>query len=281
MVSNPTNEDLLDGEIKNFVLTSSRNRIPGFKDAMFFEEPIVGFANARDPIFVDYKRIIGEFHLTPLEYLDKIFPEEEYDNGSVISWILPLNEETRKSNRLEIKYPSKRWALTRELGEEFNNEVGRHVIGFLQKKAFNAVAPGNSDIFKVASYKKVGRASNWSERHIAYACGLGTFSLSNGFITEKGIAMRCGSVITNLKLKPSRRGYKNHLENCLFYRKSPCRVCIKRCPAGAISEKGNDKRKCRNYIKGTIEPYAIEYYRINTPGCGLCQTNVPCESRIP
>ena len=35
-----------------------------------------------------------------------------------------------------------------------------------------------------------GYFSNWSERHIAYAAGLGTFSLSDGFIIERGIAHR-------------------------------------------------------------------------------------------
>lgn len=38
----------------------------------------------------------------------------------------------------------------------------------------------------------IGIASRWSERHAAYAAGLGTFSLSDGFISSRGIAHRCG-----------------------------------------------------------------------------------------
>jgi len=39
----------------------------------------------------------------------------------------------------------------------------------------------------------VGPASSWSERHAAYAAGLGTFSLNDALITPKGIAHRLGS----------------------------------------------------------------------------------------
>jgi len=52
-----------------------------------------------------------------------------------------------------------------------------------------------------------GLASNWSQRHIAYAAGLGTFSLSDGFITPKGIAMRCGSVVCDAALSPTLQVY--------------------------------------------------------------------------
>ena len=37
-------------------------------------------------------------------------------------------------------------------------------------------------------------ASTWSERHVAYVSGLGTFGLSGGLITAKGQAVRLGSV---------------------------------------------------------------------------------------
>ena len=39
--------------------------------------------------------------------------------------------------------------------------------------------------------------SKWSERHAAYACGLGTFGLSKGLITEKGMAGRFASIIVS------------------------------------------------------------------------------------
>jgi len=45
-----------------------------------------------------------------------------------------------------------------------------------------------------------GRLVYVSIEDYAYAAGHGTFSLSDGFITERGIAHRCGSVVTDLPL---------------------------------------------------------------------------------
>jgi len=56
--------------------------------------------------------------------------------------------------------------------------------------------------------------------------------------------------------------------------------CIKRCPAGAIAPKGHDKIRCRNYIR-KIAPIYEQMERVEQRACGLCQTGVLCESRIP
>ncbi len=148
-------------------------------------------------------------------------------------------------------------------------------------QGYLAVAPILQPYFKTYSNDK-GPYSNWSERHIAYAAGLGTFSLSDGFITERGIAHRCGSVVTDLVLPASPRAAEGPYSNCLFYVDGSCHACIARCPAEAITEQGHDKIKCRAYLReigySTKEEYDIE---TSVWGCGLCQTKVPCEYRIP
>jgi epoxyqueuosine reductase QueG len=125
-----------------------------------------------------------------------------------------------------------------------------------------------------------GEYSNWSERHIAYAAGHGTFSLSDGFITEYGIAHRCGSVVTSLELPVSPRIAENPYSNCLYYVDSSCKACINRCPVGAISEGGHDKLKCEKYLHVEIS-YLLKEYEVGVTGCGLCQTKVPCEEKNP
>ncbi len=124
--------------------------------------------------------------------------------------------------------------------------------------------------------------SGWSERHIAYAAGLGTFSLSDGFISERGVAHRCGSVVTSLELPASPRTAAGPYANCLFYMDIECRFCIERCPAGAITDSGHDKNKCQQYLHD-IGYRAGEGYDIarSVTGCGLCQTGVPCEAVNP
>lgn len=137
-----------------------------------------------------------------------------------------------------------------------------------------------SPLFKYVSDHPDGRTSNWSERHAIYAAGMGTFSLSDGFITARGKAMRCGSVVVNLRLPPTPRQYRSHTENCPFYIDKSCGVCIDRCPAGAITKKGHDKKQCYNYISEHIG-HLNQLHQVEIYGCGLCQTAVPCESKIP
>jgi epoxyqueuosine reductase QueG len=201
----------------------------------------------------------------------------------MISWILPAAEDTRKSNRKEERFPSKLWTYTRDFGEACNNALRKQVTGFLEDLGYPAIAPLLSPNFKYFRDERVGLASPWSERHVAYACGLGTFSLNDGFITPKGMAVRIGSVVSLLKLTPSEKKYRHYRENCLLFRNEKCGKCIPRCPAGAITEKGHDKDKCEGYINSEPQKAKrLEYGLHNPPpACGLCQTGVPCESEIP
>ena len=283
-------ERLLEQQIKNFINDNEKNRRTELGDGVYYEEPLVGFASGIDPLFREYKNIIGSFHLTPQEILRNAlkgkgvyFPASEFEQISVVSWILPTPEDTRRSNRKEEQFPSKLWAYTKDFGEVCNSALRRHITGYLENLGYVAVAPILSPGFRLFRDDKVGWTSNWSERHIAYACGLGTFSLSDGFISPKGIALRIGSIVTTLKLTPSERKYRAYRENCLLFRNQKCGKCIRKCPAGAITEEGHDKDKCLKYMNSeSFKTKYLEYGLQTTPSaCGLCQTGTPCEFEIP
>ena len=111
----------------------------------------------------------------------------------------------------------------------------------------------NSPRFRRLKSPRVGFTSNWSERHVAYACGLGAFGLSDGLITPKGKAIRLGSVVTNLPLRASKKGFIHIITPTVFITSyGTCKVCAKRCPAGAITAKGHDKDKCGEYVHGSF-----------------------------
>jgi hypothetical protein len=281
IVFNKDPEKFIERVITKFVQESPANRrkIDGGK---YWETPLVGFASGEDLLFKQYKKIIGEFHFTPQEIFELTFggrkPSKEL---SVISWVLPTSEDIRKSNRKEARYPSLLWAHARDFGEQFNVKLRNHLVTILKKKGYKVVAPMNSPLWKRLRSPEVGIASNWSERHIAYVCGLGAFGLSDGLITAKGKAMRVGSVVTNLLVKPSEKIYPNHHANCLYYFNKTCKVCADRCPAGAITEKGHDKDKCFEYTYFVVGKAKKAEYGVEIAGCGLCQTKVPCEFEIP
>jgi epoxyqueuosine reductase QueG len=267
---------------KSFVRSSPLNRMPDDENQAIFTEPLVKFADGSDPLFTEFKTIIGPNHLTPIEALSMTHnkpPEDEGKLVSVVSWILPVVRKTRESNREQTTVPSRYWAYTKYYGEKFNNALRKHIVDMFTIRGYMTTAPVIQPYFKTQSNDK-GDFSNWSERHIAYVAGQGTFSLSDGFITEKGIAHRCGSVVIDLKLPPSPRTAKTPFSNCLYYVNKSCQACIARCPAGAITEAGHNKIKCKNYQDIDLK-HIKEDYRVGSLSCGLCQTRVPCEFKNP
>lgn len=283
-------ERFIEEAIKQYVQDESANRLASFGNDPIFEEPLIGFAAGDDPLFNDYKKVVHEEHFTPREILTRHLVEtlkienHHIENVSVVSYILPANRETLKSNAIEKEGPSLRWNHTRWKGQDFNNALASDLAALLQLLGVYAVAPETSPYFKIM-VTPGGFSSNWSQRHIAYAAGLGTFSLNEGFITAKGMAMRCGSIVVGRTLTPSIRPYPHYRANCLFYAGGKCGKCITRCPGDALSEAGHDKVKCYRvlyeqqapWIKGEHGQGFIGKYA----GCGLCQTGVPCANRIP
>ncbi|MCM0080430.1 epoxyqueuosine reductase [Geomonas sp. Red32] len=272
--------ELICGEIRRFVRDDAGNRFPDGQ-APYFDEPLVGFTAAADPLFTEYKTVIGDFHFTPAELAERLPEDGGWEPKTVITWVLPITAATRETNRREERFPSRAWAQTRNFGEAFNGALRRHLVAFLTARGHRAFAPQFHPAWKEYADTPVGVASSWSERHAAYAAGLGTFSLNDAVITPRGIAHRLGSVVTDLELEPSARPYPNHTHNCLYYRNGTCGACITRCPVGALNKDGHDKNICGQHVYGTAPEAVAKEYGVTATGCGLCQTKVPCESRIP
>lgn len=245
--------------ISSFLENSKSNRIPELGGIKIFEEPLTGIASADDSLFSQLKEesVVGEIHMTPKEW----FPEA----ASVISYFLPFSEEIRISNRKGKSEISTGWLYGRIEGEALNNEVRKTVTQYIADSGGKAFAPVLDQ-----GFKWTGSSSNWSERHVAFITGLGTFGLHKSMITGKGCAGRFGSVITNLKLSPSEKKYGDIYEYCTM-----CMACIDRCPGNAIDQSGKNHQLCFDFLKSIREKYAPRY------GCGKCQTDVPCEERIP
>lgn len=270
--------------INQFVIQSEFNRMVN-TDSPYYDQPLVKFAAARDPLFEEYKQIIGPFHLTPREAFEMEYGKGSFHEGTVISVVLPISEAIRKSNRVQKEFASKEWALLRTFGDEFFiDSLSNHIVKLLKNSGFKSLDPSRSERFKIFAKTEVGIASNWSERHVAYVAGQGSFSLNDGFITEKGMAVRIISIVTDAVMEPDTRNVKHYAENCLFLSNGTCGVCIKRCPAGAITKKGHDKYKCYAFTyseEGRQRAVAWGGEYQYGSGCGLCQTKVPCEFNNP
>ena len=272
----------IEGIIRDFMRTGANNLGNG-TDEPAWADPLVGFSSGRDPLYEEIKAHIGPFYWTPLAIFRKTFLSLQAgpEDLTVISWVLPQTAATKRDNRGETKFPAERWARARIFGGQANEALHTRVVDALSRAGFAAVAPHLSPLWEVKISDRYGIASTWSERHAAYVSGLGTFGLCDGLITRAGKAMVCGSVVARIDVPPSERPYSDHHEYCLFFSEGTCHKCVERCPAGALTEGGHDKNKCLAYLHPATDQYVKTRFGFEGYGCGLCQTRVPCESRIP
>jgi len=237
--------------IEAFIERSPENTLQNPAQEKAFENPLIGFSRGDDPLYQTYKEVVGPYHWTPTEIFELTFPENPIQPQAltVISWILPQTKLSKADNRKEEIYPSERWARARIYGEEVNVKLRRLVVSALAEKGIPAVAPMLSPLWERKKSDRFVLASTWSERHAAYAAGLGTFGLCDGLITARGKAIRCGSVVANLQIPPTARLYAHHKAYCLYFTQGVCGKCIDRCPVGALSKAGHDKIKCHEHIR--------------------------------
>lgn len=266
----------------NSIVASPANHLK-LLDRPAFDLPLIGFGSGADPLLDFYRQDIGPFYRLPDEWLaakyHRDFSREEI---TLISWALPQTAQTRQENEAQTDRPALPWSLNRTYGEEFQREIlAKGMEAWLDSLGIPAVAPMASPDFRWEQSEKYGLASNWSERHTAFLCGLGTFGLCDGLITARGKAMRFGSVIAAVRIAPDQRPYTRYNEYCLA--DEGCTACIDRCPAHAITaEGGHNKTLCRQFQQEQVFPWCREHYGFEgTYGCGLCQTCTPCEYGIP
>ena len=247
--------------------------LEGCTGLTIFEEPIFSAASASDPLFLSYRdpKIIGDPYMTPEEWLPGA--------GSVVVFFFPFTEEVRRSNRGDPGKTSNAWLQGRFEGQDFLGSYMGRVRDWFLAQGHAAVVPTADPRFDRRltelgdqDPESIHYAVSWSERHAAYAAGLGTFSLSRAIITEKGMAGRFGSVIVTAEIEAGTRPYTGIYDYC-----TRCGACVRRCPANAISlENGKNQRLCRDWVTiHSKQLYAPRY------GCGKCQTGVPCEAGIP
>lgn len=273
-------EDLIAG----FVARSPANRLGPATSEPAFDAPLVGFSSGADPLYAEYVAHIGDFYLTPLQIYQRAFPASSgitADALTVISWILPSTAAVRKEQAAETRRPSERWVRVRFYGEEFNDALRKQVVQALAARGIEAVAPMLADFWSRSDQGPYAPCSNWSERHAAYASGLGTFGLSDGLITPKGKAMRTGSVVARIDVPPTPRPYTDRHAYCLYFTHDTCGHCMTRCPVRAIGPDGHDKKRCQVYTEDKMPAYSKQAYGIDVSACGLCQVDVPCMAGIP
>ncbi len=286
-------DDWLRDLLCAFVAGSPLNRVDDREGRPIFDAPLLGVAAGDDPLFAAFRDVVAPGHLMPREAL----PQAAGGVLRVVSWALPFTEAIRRSNR-GTDWPSELYSLARNNAGAFLHAMHGEVVARLRGAGFHAAAPCLDERYTAFRCATHTFASTWSERHAAFAAGLGRFGLSAGLITAAGMHVRFGSVVTDLPLTVTPRHDDEHRAPCLATGGRTCGACIARCPVGAVGPSGLDKERCQA-MRTAVRERFLEDYRARLPlrpspvakngtrapgyslGCALCQCGVPCEARNP
>lgn len=234
------------------------------------ETPLIGIALVDDPIFETYRspEIIGSNWRTPKEWMP--------DAKTAAAMFFPFTKEIRSRHRASKEPANEAWSFSYGAHFQFMHAFLSAVKTALEKENIKAVVPTEDPSFvmnpipiKSGNEDDLHYDTSWSNRHVAFAAGLGTFGIHRHLITERGCCGALATVITDCELTPSTRKYSNVYEYCI-----KCGVCVKRCPANAITiENLRNIKKCGEHGQMVFQDYQ--------GACGKCLVGIPCENRNP
>ena len=223
-----------------------------------WKTPLLGFADVDHPYIRSLRELISPTHYLP----EEILPGAR----TILSYFVPFQEDIGRGN-IAGDVPSLTWTRAYTETNRMFQRMNGHLQQAIESWGYRAASPEN-----IGSLGPDRIYSNWSQRHIAYAAGLGTFGMNNMLITQDGCCGRFYSLVTELPVLP---GEPQKRENCLYKREGKCGACIRRCPVGALSaERPFDRARCR-------EQLCVHEAAYGERVCGKCTVGMPCTFQAP
>jgi epoxyqueuosine reductase QueG len=250
-------KDRITAEIKGFVEHYQIDRGTTTR----WKPPIVGFADADDPLFPVLQRVVSPEHLLPRELLTTA--------KTVIAFFLPFWKRVATSN-IEGVLVSRQWAVAYVETNRLITAISEHMKGSLQTNGFRVETTPATHNFDPKEL-----ISNWSHRHIGYIAGLGSFGVNNMLITEHGCCGRFGSFVTDLRVDADQRSGG---EACLYRHDGSCLKCSERCVNTALFEDRFDRFRCYDMCLRNGEQFK-ELGTVEV--CGKCLVGLPCSFADP
>ncbi|THB75654.1 MAG: epoxyqueuosine reductase [Desulfobacteraceae bacterium] len=223
--------------------------------------PIVGFADASDPIFRMLSSVASPTHAVPQDFLAGA--------KTVIAFFIPFSKDMTRTN-IKDRNCSKDWAAAYVETNELIRQISMDLNEFFMAEDLQAVmipATHNWDEEKLIS--------DWSHRHVAYIAGIGNFGKNNMLITDQGCCGRLGSFITSAVIEPDKRDTR---ESCLYKYDGSCQKCVDRCVNTALDPDGFNRFKCYDML---LENEKIHRSVGYADVCGKCLVAVPCAHMDP
>jgi len=196
-----------------------------------YRQPLVGFAEADDPRFLQLREIAEPTHLLPGDLLPAA--------RAVVSFFLPFAKEVVKANRADPRQVAREWAVAYVETNALIDHITQRLIAALAERGVNAAAEPATH-----NWDPVTLISRWSHKSVGAIAGLGTFGLHHMLITDAGCAGRFGSLVVDAQLEPTASPDDPVIHRCSYFVDGSCGACVHRCPVGALTESRLDKRLC-------------------------------------
>jgi len=246
-------------DLETFIATFVRREVAKAGTETRYRQPLVGFADAADPRFLQLREIAEPTHLLPGDLLPTA--------RSAISFFLPFAKEIVRANRAEPRQVARGWALAYVETNALINRIAQRLITALAERGVKAAAEPATH-----NWDPVSLVSRWSHKSVAAIAGLGSFGLHHMLITDAGCAGRFGSLVVDAVLAPTPVPGAPARERCRYFHDGSCRVCVERCPVGALTEDGLDKHRCYEWLLQVAEHFRGLGL---ADACGKCATG-PC-----
>lgn len=218
-----------------------------------WERPLVRFADAHDKKFEQLKELVVSDHYLPTDYLENA--------ASVLSYFIPFRREISASNK-DGFLSSQAWADAYLVTNDMFTVINDALVQAVRDMGYDACPPFDAGMISMDM-----PYSRWSQRHVAYIAGHGTFGINNMLISDKGSVGRYASIIMSLPVDADPIPTQ---ERCLYKKDGSCGLCMSRCEVGALRVDSFDRIKCLGQCMRNYEKY---------PGadvCGKCVVELPC-----
>jgi epoxyqueuosine reductase len=247
------------GSLEAFITAFVRREVAEAGTETRYRRPLVGFADADDPRFLQLRELAEPTHLLPGDLLPTA--------RSVVSFFLPFVEEIVKANRAEPRQVAREWALAYVETNALINRIAQGLIVALAERGVNAAAEPATH-----NWDPVTLVSRWSHKSVAAIAGLGSFGLHHMLITDAGCAGRFGSLVVDAALEATSAPGAPARQHCRYFHDGGCKLCVERCPVGALTEAGLDKHGCYEWLLQVADHFG-ELGLADV--CGKCATG-PC-----
>jgi epoxyqueuosine reductase len=228
----------------------------------YWREPLVGVADASDPLFLQVKAVVDRDHAMPSDLLPGA--------RSVIVYFLPFQRFLGQENARHKFFAARSWATAYVVTNRLIATINTHLQERMAETGYRLCttpATHNFDEKKLISL--------WSHKHLAYIAGLGTFGHHHLLITAAGCCGRLGSVVTECIVEATPRP---DTECCLAKVGKRCHACVDKCQYGALRRTHFDRHACYAHLLRNNDHYS-DLPTVDV--CGKCACEVPCSHGIP